>query len=361
MRLAAILIIMASAPAYGQAASEASNRIYRSASFLGRGDTGVAIADDEEAIFYNPAGIAQGKGLYKKTVLLSPQVEISEATKDLARELGSENANAVDTVIKHIGKPNHVGVSNFTGIILRRAAFGAIASSNVDLLAYKSKEQGGLEVVDARADQNLGVTFTLAEKFFRDSLYLGVTAKYLERGRGAITASAAEADQLKESLNDTSQFIGMGQGGGADVGLMWKSTGTRTNLSLGLTAHDLGDTKITPTDPTSLDLNLKQTIDVGLALEPNTKFSKAKLLVDYHDVQGRVVTNPLKRIHLGAEISVLDIVGVCGGLNGGYPTAGLYADVYFLRLDLSAYTEEVGERVGTRPDTRYAFRLKAGF
>ncbi len=308
MRLVTILVILAGTgllarvpPARAQGASEAGNRIYRSTYFLGRGDTGVAIADDEEAIFYNPAGIALGKGLYKKTVLASPQVEISGATKDLARELGAEKANAVDSVVKHIGKPNHIGVSNFTGIILRRAALGVIVSSNADLLAYKSKDQGGLEVVDASADQNIGLTFTLADKLFNDSLFIGVTGKYLERGRGALSAGAADAEKVKDSLKDTSNFIGMGQGGGADIGLMWRPKGGRMNFGLGLTAHDVGDTKITPDKPTGLDLNLKQTIDIGMALEPATKFSKARLLVDYHDVTGRVVTNPRKRLHFGAR------------------------------------------------------------
>ena len=285
---------------------------------------------------------------------------MSQATKDLARELSNKNANAVDTVLGHIGKPNHLGVQNFTGVILRRAAIGAIVSSNVDLLAYKSKNQGGLEVVQANADTNIGATFSLADKLFSDSLLVGMTAKYLERGRGAITASAAEIDKVKASLSDKSKFIGMGTGAGADVGLMWKPV-SKMNFSFGLTAHDVGDTKIAPTDTTTLNLDLKQTVDIGLAIEPTTRSSKARFLLDYHDLQGRIVTNPRKRVHVGAEIVVLDMVGVTGGLNGGYPTVGIYADLYLLRLDMAMYTAEVGERVGTRPDTRYAIRLKAGF
>ncbi|MCX6128345.1 MAG: hypothetical protein NTX25_04685, partial [Proteobacteria bacterium] len=63
------------------------NTIYRSPYYLGRGDTGVATADYQEAIFYNPAGLAQGKGLYKETVLISPSVEVSTKTKDLVRQV----------------------------------------------------------------------------------------------------------------------------------------------------------------------------------------------------------------------------------------------------------------------------------
>lgn len=337
-----------------------SDKIYRSAYFLGRGNAGIAAADEEEAIFYNPAGLAYGKGIYKKTVLVSPHVELSQATRDLARQLSAEDSDAVDSVRGNIGKPNHVGFSNFTGLILRRAALGVVATGNVDVLAFKSPEYGGLEVVEAQADQTVGATFSLAEGFFNNGMLLGVTAKYLARGRGYASASAAEADDLKEKLADRNDFLAAGEGGGADVGIQFRGGG-RASPAFGVTVNDVGDTKVTPTDPTSLDLDVKQTINAGVSIEPGTKFSKLKLLADYRDIASRTITNPRKKVHLGGELSVLDMIGMTGGLNQGYPTAGLYLDVYLLRIDLGFYTEEVGERVGTRPDTRYFLRLKLGF
>src|SRR5689334_2467079 len=82
------------APARAQLGED---RLYRSAYFLGRGDTGISIADEQDAIFYNPAGIAYGKGIYKKTVLAAPQIEVSESTRDLVRRLGIEESDAVET------------------------------------------------------------------------------------------------------------------------------------------------------------------------------------------------------------------------------------------------------------------------
>jgi hypothetical protein len=341
-------------------AQQDSSALYRSAYFLGRGDTGIAVADDEDAIFYNPAGIAQGKGIYKKTVLASPMIEFSRNSRDLARRLSAENADAVDTVREQIGKPNHVGVTNFTGLILRRAALGVIASSHADLLAYKAPEEGGLEKVRASADESLGATFSLAESFLSEHVLVGVTGKYLERGRGDMAVSTADADQLEDKLKDKGNFLGTGTGGGADVGVMFKASG-KMNAALGVTVNDVGNTHVAPSEPTTLDLDLKQTINVGASIEPGTKFSRLRLLADYRDVTGHVTTNPRKRTHVGAELGVLGAVGVTAGLNQGYPTAGLYVDLYVVRFDVGAYTEEVGDRVGTRPDTRYFFRLSAGF
>ena len=63
-------------------------QVYRSATFLGRGDSGIAIADDEDSLFYNPAGLAlferpfgaapKAGDFYKRAVLASPMVEGSE-------------------------------------------------------------------------------------------------------------------------------------------------------------------------------------------------------------------------------------------------------------------------------------------
>ena len=86
---------------------------------------------------------------------------------------------------------------------------------------------------------------------------------------------------------------------------------------------------------------------------------KAPKNLDY--VMQELHNSEFKRLHLGSELSVHDIFGITVGINQGYPTAGLYADIYLVRLDADTYTEEVGERVGTRPDTRYFIRIMVGF
>lgn len=354
------LLIPSVAESSTSARKDEASKVYQSAYFLGRGNTGIAIADDEEAIFYNPAGVAFGKGIYKKTVLASPMVQMSQATKDVARRLGAENADTLETVRDAVGKPNHFGMSNFSGIIFRRAAFGLIAQSNADLIAFKDPDQGALEVVRAEVDQTSGATFTVAESFGKGLFFVGMTGKYLMRGKGAIEASTSEIDSIKEKMSNTNEFMGIGSGAGADLGLMFQSGG-RVNTAVGITINDIGKTSIIPQEKTTLDLDLTQTINVGVAIEPATHSSRLRLLADYRDVAGQAIPNPYQRVHLGGELTVFDIIGVTGGLNQGYGTAGFYVDARLLRLDLGFYTQEVGTRMGTRPDTRYFVQIKAGF
>jgi hypothetical protein len=228
------------------------------------------------------------------------------------------------------------------------------------MVAFNDPDSGGLQAVNAEADQTLGATFTLAEKFLSDHLLVGVTAKYLQRGRGGVTASAADIDTIQSQLNDQSKFLGYGFGSGADIGFMYK-IGGKMNPSLGLVFNDVGDTQIKPKETTEQNLNLLQTINLGLSLEPGTLQSKIKLLFDYKDITGRHHKNPYERTHLGAEISVWNRIGVTGGLSQGYPTFGFYTDIYILRLDVGTYAEETSDYLGLRPDRRYFFRLIAGF
>lgn len=341
------------------AAKPGDQRIYKSAYFLGRGDTGISTADEEDAVFYNPAGLAMGQGIYKKITLLSPQLEVSKSTRDMVRQLAVEEDDTVDTVLEQVGKPNHAGHQNFTGIILRRAALGVLSSGSLKAIAAKSPEQGGLETIEASAVQNLAGTFSLAEKFFGDALLLGVTAKYLVRGRGHLEVSAAQASQAKEELSDKSKFVSIGEGAGADIGMMLQSSGPM-RAAFGLTVNDLGDTQIAPQEETDLNLDLKQTVNFGFSIEPGTQTSKFRLLADYRDALSAVQTNPRLKTHLGAELTVMNAVGITTGLNQGYPCFGVYLDLYFIRMDLGSYTEEISQHAGRRPDTRYFARIRVG-
>lgn len=352
-----ILTGLLATPAWAQLSED---RLYRSAYFVGRGDTGISVADDEDAVFYNPAGLALGKGIYKKTILASPHLEVSKATRDFARRIGIEQDDAIDTSLDQVGKPNHARYQNFTGILLRRAALGAIASGTVDVLAAKSANDGGLESIQAAASQNLGLTFTVAESFWGDRLLLGITGKYVTRGKGYLEASAADADAAKAKVKNPSDFVALGEGGGADVGLMYRGSG-RANPRFGITVNDVGDTSISPQDETTLNLDLKQTVNLGVSIEPGTATSKFRLLADYRDALGAVESNPRLRTHVGAELTVLDAVGITGGLHQGYPCAGFYFDIYLFRLDLGMYSEELSDHAGRRPDTRYVGRIRVGF
>lgn len=332
-------------------------RVYRSAAFLGRGDTGVAIADNEEAIFYNPAGIALGKGIFKGLTVLSPSFEVSSDTRSLLSEVtSSSNDNIVSTLTRQVGNNHHIGFSNFSGILFRRAALGVVTSNETDILVFKNPDQGGLESVDARLYSTSGLTFTLAESFYSDRLLIGATVAYYQRAQAELELGLIEA----QNLEDTSDLFGTGTTQPITLGAMLLLPGKSTK-SIGLTVHNVGDAYVSPTTAGKRISNLKQRIDVGFASETASKAAKARLLVDLVDATGTYTSDFFKKLNLGADVTLGNRLGFSTGLNQGGACVGMFADIWFMRFDMGFYTEEVGAKAGLRSDRRYFMRLKAGF
>lgn len=337
--------------------------LYRSAYFLGRGDTGIATADYEDAVFYNPAGIAQGKGIYKEIIFAGPMVEVSQDTRDVVRKISVQEEDPTDTLREHQGRPQHLGLNTFSGIILRRAAIGVFGHSSNTALLYKDPEKGALESILAESVVDSGAVFSLAQNFGK-SVFIGLTLKYIRRNQAYFQANATDSEKLT-NLSSSDQISMSGTGTGADLGFIYQTKG-RTNFSFGLTVADVGNTTLIPDKKSELPKSeralkdIQQTVNTGIALETGAQSSKFRILLDARDLLSATGQDPTKRVHLGTELSLKDFIGFTGGMNQGYPTFGTFIDIRFLRVDMGIYTEEVGEQAGSRPDTRYYFKLHLG-
>jgi hypothetical protein len=339
--------------------AEDDQRLYRSAYYLGRGDTGLAIADDAEAVMYNPAGIAQGKGIYKRVILASPMFEASEDARNLAKELSQDNPDIPSILKKRVGKNEHIGTYNLTSIVLRRAAIGVFNAATSDILIHKSIEAGGLEGVKARLVTSNGAVFAVAQDFYNQKLFVGANLKYMHRGEANLDANITDAENLKNMQSDN--MLGVGMGTSTDLGVMWKIPG-RMETSVGATINNLGGTKFSPANEDAPPpQNLKQLVNLGIAIQPGTRISRFRLLAEYWDATNQLEQSRLSKLHLGGELSVKDMIGVTAGLSEGWSSGGIYLDLYAVRLDAGIYIQEMSDRVGVRPDKRLFFRVSAGF
>ncbi|MFW7377591.1 MAG: conjugal transfer protein TraF [Oligoflexus sp.] len=349
------LTLLAHMPAIAYADTLQDQRLYRSAYYLGRGDAGIALSDDYEAIFYNPAGLAEGTGLYKQTVFLSPQVDLSIDTRNLVQKIALQKKNDPSTFRQHVGKNQHLGLSNFTGIVFRRAALGVIANTNNDFLLRKSEDEHGAEVLSAKSVTNAGITFSFAEKFFDDRLLVGLTAKYLNQIYGALDINVLDSQNIAAKL-EGDEVQQQTTGLGADLGILLKFHG-RHPFHVAATIENLGETRLKPAKAGGAGRYLKQVYNLGFAYTVNSHLSHMKLALDFRDVGGRLETNPYKRLHIGAELALGSAFGLTGGWNQGYPGGGLYLNLYLMRFDFGAYTQEMGTTAGARPDSRFFLRM----
>lgn len=334
---------------------------YRSFMYLGRGDTGIADTDNEDAMFYNPGAIASGNGLYKKTVIPSLGLQFSQSTKDIIKQISLQDEEATDALRNAIGVPQHLGLNAFTGLILRRAAVGVYLNSTNTILIAKDPDEGAVEKASLESSTTTGLAFSFAQDFLGNQ-GVGVTTRVIKKAQASASFIATDASQVQ----DSDSFAMTGSALAFDLGYLFKYKGS-TNFNLGATIENFLGTAYTPDENTTLAKEywpLKDdpmTVNLGLSVEKIARLSSFKFLLDYRDILNETGHTAMKRLHMGTEISVDGYLGITAGLNQGYPTIGTYMDIRLFRVDVGMYTEEIGDRAGERGDKRMFIRFLAGF
>jgi hypothetical protein len=105
--------------------------------------------------------------------------------------------------------------------------------------------------------------------------------------------------------------------------------------------------------------NLDPHVDLGVS----KRIGDLTLAADYVDIFGQLGEDRdiSKRIHLGLEYSLTEIIRLRTGVNQGYMTYGIGVETKKVQFDLLTYAEEVGAHSGQQKDRRYLLRLGVGF
>ena len=350
---------------YQNANSQELQREYRSSYFLGRGDTGIAAATGEDAIFYNPAGIAQGKGILNEIVLASPQVEATQNVDQLYNSyVGGGNGNsALQLLSQNQNSVYSAAGQNFTGIIFRRVSLGILDRANAN--AYEGIDPStGMQTANIYAANRAGVYLTLAQDFFDNRLFIGMNGKYIQKKEMNLSLTPAEAEtQLANNSMSTviNNSLNQGNGIGADLGMMYvlnKETATQ----VGVVYRNIGmQYRWTVPEGSTAPTAEPTVLDAGFNTSAGTKKSRIILAGDVRDITN--VENAVigKRIHLGLEYSYQDTFGVMSGLNQGYATFGIFIHTRIVQIESGMYTEELGARLGEYPSQRIFARIVLGW
>ena len=66
-------------------------------------------------------------------------------------------------------------------------------------------------------------------------------------------------------------------------------------------------------------------------------------------------------VHIGAEVKLINLVSLRGGINKGWLSAGLGFDFFFFKLDAAVFTEELGRHPGDNPRSGIALQAAIRF
>lgn len=314
---------------------------------LGMGGAFVAVADDENAMYYNPAGLARinfWRLTFPEMLIGTDTVSFDNLTYLLGNTDKIQNIMSGDIDAELARRLSQTRIH-----LLTEGSFKYIQPGfglSVHLFTQPEVETGSLLLPEAswkiRAGlkENLTVAYGWTIPGF-GYLAVGGAFKAIQQG-----VSRAENVNIMD-LN--SPDVNVELGGGFDLGLFYKAT---DELSVGVACADLYS-RIMEEVQTP---NLK----VGMAYRPkwlNFEDLSTTLAFDLVELnwQGdnEFKNNPtnaaqlnFSKIRTGLEFILSGLIALRGGLSQGYPAAGISLITNFITLDWAYFGRELGTYPG---------------
>lgn len=333
--------------------------LHRGVRPLGMGGAFTAVADDENALFYNPAGLSEISTL--QVGVFNPLIEYSENTRDMisdAQGTDFDDTGEVTNFLRdYVGEHQHGRIAFLPHVGFNIRDYGIMVAGLWQITVDMDVRNPVWPEAHVDAVYEYGLLAGVGLKVPITGLRAGASVKFISRESLDETYTATDiADddfdhELEEDMN-------AGSGIGFDLGAIYRLPFLEIiDLDLGLTVQNVPEMDMGDAKPLETQANF------GLAASKTLAGFDLVAALDYMDLSNSYDEDddPAKRLHMGAEVRLPKILSVRAGLNQGYYTAGATVDFKFVRFDVATYGEEVGAHAGQREDRRYVVQLTVGW
>jgi hypothetical protein len=362
---------------------------------LGMGNTGIGLSFDENALFYNPAGLV---GVDKILVGFPFLLEVSEDSITIVKDLydlskQSSSLKTADVVELLMGKRVHFRHLIDLNVIMPlglEQQFG-------DLLTFGAA--GGYETqfdLGVRNPVSVEIDFGFRHDRFSN---LGF-AMPVARGRWLVGAGVETVERCDIPL--TKATIGKilsntdlsSSTGGCELTNLKRAqtfnfgfqrrleTASAMKMIWGMSAYNVGGLKFKRSDNETNPSDQNLELSTGLSWQPHWGPVRMLYAIDLRDLtmkhaddtycQSNKGTDCIwKRLHIGTEFGFFPIdsgastFAVRAGFNQGYFTYGFEFNpfIFFrvLNIQYAVYKTETGDKIGDRPDKRKVLQINFGF
>ena len=333
--------------------------LYRGARATAMGGAFVGLADDEQAVFYNPAAMAgvmqpafhyaivdmevSSDGIVNASTLMSA---FSNFNIQTINALMGTNAYARAQITPTLLIPNF-------GLSLISDGQAAIYAKNQALPAITLGYQTTNGVQAA-----YGFSLGAGRRRKRTEFRLGIGAKFLFRRGGYRSLSTTQLLQLQQNGSGRSllsQIAGdFGYGIGFDLGTQYITPiGKKFKLSLGAAYTDIGGT----TFSSGAD-KVEGNLSVGAAGQFEVQGIDFTIAYDYRNILDD--TDWRLRNHLGLEIKI-PMIELYAGWGQTYLSYGVGFNLWIMKITALSYGEELATFAKQDSDRRYLLRLDFKF
>jgi len=359
---------------------------------LGMGNTGIALSFDENALFYNPAGLASVDTILVGFPILN---EVSDDSVKIVNDISklSGSSTTADVVELLMGKRVHFRNLIDLNVIMPlglEQQFG-------DLMTFGAA--GGFETqfdLGVRNPVSIEIEFGFRLDRFSN---LGF-AMPIARGRWLVGAGVETVERcdipLKkitfgEVLSNTNLSSSTGS---CDINNLKRAqtfnfgfqrrleTASALKMIWGMSAYNVGGLKFKRSDNETNPSDQEMELSTGLSWQPHWGPVRMLYAIDLRDLtlkhaddtycQSNKGTDCIwKRLHIGTEFGFFPIdsgastFAVRAGFNQGYFTYGFEFNPFiffrFLNIQAAVYKTETGDKIGDRPDKRKVLQINFGF
>lgn len=325
---------------------------------LGMGNAYVAVADDYNALFYNPAGLARLKEWDGE--FLNPALESAQRTMKFISDLvglAQNKSQSLGDVLKlfreQSGKYHHMALYTTPHLIFPHFGLGIGFSTSASLVTHSNIN------IEFDSGIRLVAPMSFAMNFMGNKLSLGATAKFLSRA--GINHSFTMETLNAFTNNQTDDLIEAGYGVGMDFGLLFTPI-EPMKPTIGISVTDAGGSSYSEAaQGTARTPEIRlPSVNTGFSFRP-VESDRTYLLVA---VDAHMINQPIHyshKLNLGVEWGFSDIIKIQGGLKEGYFTSGFQFDVGLLNLRFTTYAVDHAPLVGTHDslvERRYALQVK---
>ncbi|MCP4755360.1 MAG: conjugal transfer protein TraF [Proteobacteria bacterium] len=324
---------------------------------LGMGNAFVALANDENALFYNPAGLQSVQNHIFELVTVNMtasrqtldlyDLEESKRTAEFGNMVGNKIYFEMNGGGFNLTAPGW-GYSLFGG-----GVFDALINNPV------------VPFFELKAYIQQGIIGGIAWDFLDERLNFGVSLKSVTRTGISKTVHIVDflSDEFSDELDE--EFVERNRLS-QDIGFVYHydriyNLGIRLAYVMkNIGGMDFGGAGVVP-----------MSMDVGLATESELLGLDVVVAADYVDFTNNTTRykSLLRNLKLGAEIGWNKLTNGHHtlswrvGLNGSYPSFGFSINIpYFpLKIDYAEWSEEIGYVAGEIEDKRKSFQLSFNF
>ena len=347
-------LVLEGASFFQTASADEFHPLFQGARALAMGGAFTAVADDEEAIFYNAAGMAGIQRLAFQPLTSDIQVS-NDAISTYPVLASSLNSPSISSLNNLMGKDLYLRAQETSSVVLR--GFGIAALFDEQLAIRMKNEVNPQALTGSQTTYGAQMAFGFpVVKFKRKKgeLRFGIALKFLERSGGYQNVGLPQLMTL-----DTKAIFGnvggsFGTGIGADSGMqLVYNVKKKFSLLSGIAFTDMGQTAFSNGAGPQLS-----NLTFGVAGRYKSPDLTATLSYDYAHILD--YSEWQKKNHLGLELK-FPALSLYAGINQVYPTYGAGIDLWIVNIMYLSYAEEQATLVNQDPERRQMIHVSVKF